>query len=288
MLKISVLFWIILTLLLLSFPLGFSLRFLFKKIIKLSKVLTQKMYEIKALDKMRNDILKKRVEESESENIWWDLEEKKEKKEKPRFDFDKPLQKSPVVPKIEVKQKKLLEKIHYDALLLKKDGKLDSYEKKLIEWLAISPENMEFNQLLADLYFTIGNHNKALSLLKKIIEIDPQNHVAIWQIGEIYLITWDFETAELLIEKAINIKPSNPKYYISLVDVLYNTNRKSEAINMMEKVVRLRPSNANYIYTLWSLYEEIEDLDNAKKHYFRVLEVEPSNEKAKKKLKNLA
>lgn len=271
-----------------SFPLGFSIRFLFKRWSKLFKLLLQKTNEIKALDKMRNEILQKRVQETESEDIWEDLEEKKDKLEKPKFDFDKKVAKDIVIPKIEIKQKKLLEKIHYEALLLKKDGKLDSYEKKLIEWLAIDPENMEFNQLLADLYFTIGNHNKALSLLKKIIEIDSQNHVAIWQIGEIYLITWDFETAELLIEKAINIKPANPKYYISLVEVLYNTNRKSEAINMMEKVVRLRPSNANYIYTLWSLYEEIDDFDSAKKYYFRVLEVEPSNEKAKKKLKNLA
>jgi len=41
--------------------------------------------------------------------------------------------------------------------------------------------------MLADLYFTLGNYKKALTLLKKVIEIEPQDHKAIWQIGEIYL-----------------------------------------------------------------------------------------------------
>jgi hypothetical protein len=39
--------------------------------------------------------------------------------------------------------------------------------------------------------------------------------------------------------------------------------------------------------TLADLYSEIDDLENAQKYYFRVLEHEPSNEKAKKKLKEL-
>ncbi len=41
--------------------------------------------------------------------------------------------------------------------------------------------------MLADLYFTIGNYKKALTLLKKVIDLDPLDHRAIWQIGEVYL-----------------------------------------------------------------------------------------------------
>ena len=36
------------------------------------------------------------------------------------------------------------------------------------------------------------------------------------------------------------------------------------------------------------LYEEIQDNDSAKKYYFRVLEQEPNNEKAKKKIQELS
>lgn len=86
-----------------------------------------------------------------------------------------------------IKKRKLLEKIIYDALGLRKDGKLDEYEKKIIEGLAIDPEDKDLNKLLSDLYFTMGNYKKALPILKKIVEMDPKDHKAIRQIGEIYL-----------------------------------------------------------------------------------------------------
>jgi len=186
-----------------------------------------------------------------------------------------------------IKKRKLLEKIIYDALWFRKDGKFDLYEKKIIEWLAIDQEDKELNKLLADLYFTISNYKKALPILKKIIEIDPKDHKAIWQIGEIYLTSGDFNIAELLIQKAIGINPTNPKYYISMVELLYNTDRKHDAIIEIEKVIKLRPTNSAYMLTLADLYQEVNDFDNAKKYYFRVLEYEPSNEQAKKKLKEL-
>ena len=72
-----------------------------------------------------------------------------------------------------------------------------------------------------------------------------------------------------------------------MVELYYNTDRKPEAIQKLEQVVRLRPTNPGYMLTLADLYLEVDDLDNAKKYYFRVLEHEPSNEKAKKRLKAL-
>lgn len=186
-----------------------------------------------------------------------------------------------------MRKKKLLEKIIYDALGFRKDGKLDEYEKKIIEWLAIDQEDKELNKLLADLYFAMSNYKKSLPILKKIVDMDSKDHKAIWQIGEIYLSSGDFSIAELLIQKAIDINPSNPKYYISMVELLYNTERKHESIVELEKVVKLRPTNSAYMLTLADLYKEVGDFDNAKKYYFRVLEYEPSNEKAKKTLKDL-
>lgn len=186
-----------------------------------------------------------------------------------------------------IKKRKLLEKIIYDALWYRKEGKFDEYEKKIIEWLAIDPNDKDLHKLLADLYFTMSNYKKALPILKKIVEMDPKDHKAIWQIGEIYLTSGDFDIAELLIQKAISINANNPKYYISMVELFYNTDRKQDAIVEMEKVIKLRPTNSTYMLTLADLYQEIGDSDSAKKYYFRVLEYEPSNEKAKKKLKEL-
>jgi tetratricopeptide (TPR) repeat protein len=187
---------------------------------------------------------------------------------------------------LDPKTQKLLDRIYVEANFLKNEGKFEDYEKKIIEGLAIDPTNLELTKMLTDLYFTLGSHKKALSLLKKIIERDPEDHKSLRQIGEIYFINGDNQTAELLVEKAINLKPDSPKYNLSLVEIYYNTDRINDAIACMEKIIKLRPANTNYLLTLAELYEETGDIANAKKYYFSILEFEPSNEKAKKKLKH--
>jgi len=296
MTKLGTILWIVFTIILLIFPIRLLIIFLAKRGSKLINLVKQKIHNIKTLDKMRNELLQQRAKEIREENnindeiIISSIFENKEaeiKSEEKIWTIQDNVEENTNKNILE-KQKKILEKISYEANVYKKDGKLEEYEKKLIEGLAIDPNNLELNKQLADLYFTIWNHKKALSLLKKIIEEDPDDHNAIRQIWEIYLISGDYETAELLIEKAINIKPSNPKYYISMVEILYNTERKKDAIAVMEKIVKLRPTNSNYALTLAELYEETQDKDNAKKYYFKVLEQEANNEKAKRKIQELS
>jgi len=288
MLKLGVISWIILTIVLSLFPLGFLFYFLFKDITKYFFVFWNKIVSEKVLNKIKNEIIQENlVNTYQSEEI---SEEKQDllQEDSVNIEKEKPSLEELVDKEFSKKKKKMIEKIVYEALVYRKEWKLDEYEKKIIEWLAIDPNDRDLNKLLADFYFNLGNYKKALSLLKKIIEIDPQDHKAIWQIGEMYLITGDFETAELLIDKAISINQSNPKYYISMVEVLYNTDRKREAVEMMEKIVKLRPTTPSYLLTLADLYLELQDYWSAKKYYFRVLEYEPSNEKAKQKLKELS
>ena len=186
------------------------------------------------------------------------------------------------------KEKKMIDRISIEAISLKNEWKYDEYEKKIIEGLAIDPTNLELTKMLADYYFITWNYKKALPLLKKIIERTPEDDKSLWQIGEIYFINWDIETAELLVDKAVNLRPDSPKYNLSLVEIYYNTDRIMDAISCMEKVIKLRPTNTNYLFTLAMLYEEIWDMANAKKNYYTILEFEPSNDKAKKKLRQFS
>lgn len=289
----------------LAFPVGFIAYYIVKYVKKTSSIIQKKVEEIKELDKMRTSILEESTIESPTQEAFLsdtvetlsdDTSSSHQQDnsvllleiEEDTALSDDIIETHPVTIEIAEKQRKLLEKIKYEALVAKEKGKLEEYEKKLIEWLAIDENNLDLHKLLADLYFTLGQHKKSLSLLKKIIELDPQDHKAIWQIGELYLSNGEFETAELLVEKAISMKPSNPKYHISLVEVYYNTNRKNDAIQTLEKVLKLRPASVPYILALADLYSEIGDQESAQKYYFRVLEYEPSNVKAKQKLQNVA
>lgn len=297
---------IVLTVLLIGFPIILIIFFLSKRFQNVLLNVYLRVRHLSILKKFKNDILLRGRKpwavpagEEPSHDVQFTQEdivvvEKQEVDvvqniiQAPAQDIPVPEQKEVVLDReLFLKNKKLLEKIVYEALVLRKEGRLDDYEKKLIEGLALDPNDKDLNRFLADYYFSISNHKKALSLLKKIVELDPRDHKAIRQIGEIYLSSGDFETAELLIEKAITINPANPKYYISMVELYYNTDRKTDAIEQLEQVVKLRPTNPSYMLTLADLYMEIGDTENAQKYYFRVLEHEPTNEKAKKRLKEL-
>ncbi len=186
------------------------------------------------------------------------------------------------------KQQQDLESIKYAALSQKERGKLDLFEKKLIEWLALAPDSSEFLKMLGDHYFESGNLVKALTILKKIINEDATNHKAIWQIAQIYLQQNQHDTAQLLVEKALQLNPDNPKYHITMVEIFYANKQIKPAIKSMENVLKLRPTNKNYMLTLAGLHEEMGEPTKAKSFYKKILQIDPSNEVAKRALKRLS
>lgn len=295
MTRVWAILWIVLSAVLLLFPIGIVTYYIIKYFKKSSALVSKKIQEIKELDSMKETILFESEILDQEENIEQEVIVPTDVVEEEFIEPEVPTVGTPTITPeqehvqkdIAQRQKKLLEKIRYEALMCKEKGKIEEFEKKLVEWLAIDPDNLEFNQMLADLYFTLGNYTKSLTLLKKVIDMEPQDHKAIWQIGEIYLSKGEFETAELLVEKAIDLKPSNPKYYISMVEIYYNTERKDVAVETLEKVVKLRPANVPYLNALADLYLELGDTESAQRYYFRVLEHEPSNVRAKAKLQKI-
>lgn len=275
--------WIALTVAMIVIPLGLLLWRASRRFLWFIKTKAQVAKENKEMQEIKEELQEQENEfisnnystevEEAKDTPQEDLETKEENTEPKNWAEDKE------------KNKKKLETILIEANILKNGGKFEQYEKKLIEGLAIDDESLEILKPLSELYFTLGNYKKALSLLKKVSEKDPNDHKAIWQIWEIYFMAGYNQTAELLVEKAINLKNDNPKYYLTMVEIFYNSNRSWEALAYMEKIVKLRPTNPKYLLATAELYEQVGDLDNAKKYYFNVLEYEQNNEKAKAKIR---
>ena len=275
--------WIALTVAMIIIPLGLLLWRASRRFLWFIKTKAQVAKENKEMQEIKEE-LQEQENDFISNNYSTEVEETKENPE-----LDPETEEENLEPKSSTedkeKNKKKLETILIEANILKNSGKFEQYEKKLIEGLAIDDESLEILKPLSELYFTLGNYKKALSLLKKVSEKNPNDHKAIWQIWEIYFMAGYNQTAELLVEKAINLKNDNPKYYLTMVEIFYNTNRSSEALAYMEKIVKLRPTNPKYLLATAELYEQVGDLDNAKKYYFNVLEYEQNNEKAKAKIR---
>ena len=275
--------WITLTVAMIVIPLGLLLWRASRRFLWFIKTKAQVAKENKEMQEIKEE-LQEQENEFISNNYSTEVEEEKDT---PQEDLETKEENTEPKNSAEDKEKnkKKLETILIEANILKNSGKFEQYEKKLIEGLAIDDESLEILKPLSELYFTLGNYKKALSLLKKVSEKDPNDHKAIWQIWEIYFMAGYNQTAELLVEKAINLKNDNPKYYLTMVEIFYNTDRSWEALAYMEKIVKLRPTNPKYLLATAELYEQVGDLDNAKKYYFNVLEYEQNNEKAKAKIR---
>lgn len=275
--------WIALTVAMIVIPLGLLLWRASRRFLWFIKTKAQVAKENKEMQEIKEE-LQEQENEFISNNYSAEVEEAKDT---PQEDLETKQENTESKSSTEDKEKnkKKLETILIEANILRNSGKFEQYEKKLIEGLAIDDESLEILKPLSELYFTLGNYKKALSLLKKVSEKDPNDHKAIWQIWEIYFMAGYNQTAELLVEKAINLKNDNPKYYLTMVEIFYNTDRSSEALAYMEKIVKLRPTNPKYLLATAELYEQVGDLDNAKKYYFNVLEYEQNNEKAKAKIR---
>lgn len=187
-------------------------------------------------------------------------------------------------PDVAVRESLYREKFRTDANYLKHRGKMEDYEKKLIEWLAMEPQSVEITRALADYYFASAQSKKALPLLKRVVEYHPDDHKSLRQIAEMYLDAGDFETAEVLVNKACNLDHDNPKYATTMVEIYYNTGRIDDAIALMEQVVKRRPSHIGYREALAKLYEEVQQKELAQHCYYAILEIDPQHAKAKKKL----
>ena len=275
--------WIALTVAMIVIPLGLLLWRASRRFLWFIKTKAQVAKENKEMQEIKEE-LQEQENDFISNNYSTEVEETKDT---PELDLETKEENTEPKNSAEDKEKnkKKVETILIEANILKNSGKFEQYEKKLIEGLAIDDEAFEILKPLSELYFTLGNYKKALSLLKKVSEKDPNDHKAIWQIWEIYFMAGYNQTAELLVEKAINLKNDNPKYYLTMVEIFYNTDRSWEALAYMEKIVKLRPTNPKYLLATAELYEQVGDLDNAKKYYFNVLEYEQNNEKAKAKIR---
>ncbi len=269
--------WLLLTLIVILIPVIFLLKKYFWNFFWIFKNIYNKREHKRNLENIRNDIIEK--DSKENKNKEKNLETENKQVEESKKTNNKTENK-------ELTNKKI-ERLKYQAIALKEKWELDKYEQKLVEALSYDKENYWVIRLLADYYFSVGNHKKALPLLKKILEKESNDHKSIWQVWQIYLEREDLETAKLLVNKALFLKNDNPKYYVTMAEIMYSLENIKDAIWYMENAIKLRPQNVDYLLATASLFEDIWDNENAKKYYFKVLEVDQTNEMAKDKINQI-
>ncbi|MFA4814914.1 MAG: tetratricopeptide repeat protein [Candidatus Gracilibacteria bacterium] len=172
--------------------------------------------------------------------------------------------------------------------------------------------------LKADTHLSRNEHEEAEPLLLAVIEADPGHLEAHHKLGLMFMKRGDFPQAEFYFSKLVNLK-QDPVYFSNLGAALYQQQRLVEAAEAYENAIALDDKRGERLQSLGQVYYELGEDDKAL-HYFEcaarrkpkdvnlkliladyyerlgrladavpvlkeILEAEPYNDEAKKKLK---
>ncbi len=122
------------------------------------------------------------------------------------------------------------------------------------------PENVQVRYARAMLYDTLNQPDKAETDLRRIIEAEPDNAVALNALGYILTTRTDrLEEARTYIERALRLDPENPAILDSMGWVLFREGQLQPALEYLKKAWEAYPDPevaAHYGEALWMTGEE--------------------------------
>ena len=84
----------------------------------------------------------------------------------------------------------------------------------------------------------LGDTDKATTLFKRCLEMDPGNDAAMYELAQIYFAREDYPTAARLVENAIEIDPKNQYYRLLSLDIYGKSGRKEDLLKTCQQLVK--------------------------------------------------
>ncbi len=130
----------------------------------------------------------------------------------------------------------------------------------------VKPED----QMQAEYLFTEGAKNaiiddypKAISYMRKSLELNPDNAAAYYKLAELLFKTGKIEEAEQSINVALQLEASNKYYYILSADILTQKGNYQEAAAVYEKMLKNTDAGPQHQLELAVLYLHMRDFNKA-------------------------
>ncbi len=165
--------------------------------------------------------------------------------------------------------------------------------KRYVEAKDIAQQGISINPAYPSLYFVLGvaedklgNFEKSLELMRKVLKFDPNNYMALNYIGYSYAEKGiRLDEAERLIRKALSLAPDDAFIIDSMGWVLYQQGRYTDAYKYLKKAVERVPSDPTLREHLADVLLKLGRKEEAIQHYKKALSLmSPDEEEAKKRV----
>ena len=132
----------------------------------------------------------------------------------------------------------------------------------------------------ANLLIIDNDNQKAESVLKKLIQINPNHALAHKDLGVLYLIERLFSEAQEEFETAFKLEPENPTIIFEYANYFQAISEFTKADELYSKAVKLMPHNPNILLMYGLNRMKVNDFEQAKLYLQRVLAYQPKNHTA--------
>ena len=123
------------------------------------------------------------------------------------------------------------------------DGRLVEAEFHVREILNAYPDNPEAMYLLGALAYRAGNHDAAIRIMKRVVQLMPRHHDAHLTLGMAYRLQRNLREARAPLKKALALKPSSIDARFNLAVTELELGDAKSALRNLERAVKLAPNS---------------------------------------------
>lgn len=157
--------------------------------------------------------------------------------------------------------------------VLQEKSKALSYLRKAVE---IEPNNYYYNMMLASLSSELDQKDAAIDIYKKILENHSDKTDIFMALAEVYNDKGELEKAIGILdelEKSVGVRETITLNKFRLYSML---NEKDKAFEEIETIIKKNPDNVGYILLLGDLYMQDDQLDKSLEQFKKVEALDPN------------
>jgi protein O-mannosyl-transferase len=130
-------------------------------------------------------------------------------------------------------------------------------------------------------YYMLGEHGEALTLLKRALQMNPENITARTNLPMVQ------QAFNKKLESLQNTDTQDPDHYFDLGNLLVEQQKWDAALVYFEKAVELQPDYAGALINAGNCYYMLQDYEHAIATFKKVLEIRPDSKIANQNLGHL-
>jgi YaiO family outer membrane protein len=145
------------------------------------------------------------------------------------------------------------------------------------EQLSSTPDDYEFNFLLARAYSYSGDWENAQRAVDKLLANNPENTDVLLLGARLKFWRNDLRGAEEGYGRVLRLRPGDAEALMGLADVAAFEGRWNDALGIYQKIIQLHPEAAEAYFKLGRFYQGQGDYQKARENFQKAVSLDPAN-----------